>query len=473
MTRLLSIVTLLLLVTLVSACDDPRTIRACSCDVENAQRCNGNDVEWCVIREGCLEWTWMHSCTGSPEGDRCEMHGDMATCNPNCIDECANLGDTICSFDVLMTCESDYFYESEGCRVWRPLQDCAELGLICRPDLDTGWSCVADCEEESPAPPVNPTPEDGALDVDPDLTLSIQWEAVPGAGSYAVYFGSDCPPPAYPDDAFIPVEESSLAVGLEFDSTYCWQVVALSEHGCHTSGEVWSLTTGLPCQASPSCEDALARPTELAHLSEFNLVSRPWPPASLCHPPRLRLAVDRIRVHEELDDLSGDVVYCVITAEAPAGAALRVLPPSPALHAGEAHTLSLADGLVWGQLDSLITPGGALYLTYDCFEQDGPDAYQYLLDSLDAGALNAGGTRADERGWWFSTPGAVAPVVSAVLGMNADDHLFHAQQVIPGDDHLELISGGYWSVRRSGTLGASDWDWELLMTVWGCVDNGI
>jgi len=117
MRRLLSI---LLLATLVYACDDPRKVRACSCDVEGAQRCNGNDVEECIVEAGCLEWIWMHDCADSPEGPICEMRGEMAGCRRGCVDECVNLGDTICSFDVLMRCESDYYYESEGCNVWPP-----------------------------------------------------------------------------------------------------------------------------------------------------------------------------------------------------------------------------------------------------------------------------------------------------------------------------------------------------------------
>jgi len=309
--------------------------------------------------------------------------------------------------------------------------------------------------------------------VDPDLTSALQWEAVPDATSYAVYLGAGCPPPAYPSDAFVPVEEPTFPVNLEFNTNYCWQVVALSASGCHTPGDVWSLTTGLPCLASPSCEDALSRPTELPHIARFDLVSLLPPPPSLCHAPQLRLAVDRIIVHGEADDTDHDVIYCVVTAESPAGAALRVLPPTPALYGGEAFSFGLADGIVWGQLESLIHAGGALMLTYDCFEQEDPDAYPALLDALGAEAQNAGGTPADERGWWFSSPGAVAQVISATLGMNADHYLFHAQQMIPGEDHLDLISGGYWNVRRSGTLGASNWDWELVITVWGCVDNGI
>ncbi len=35
-----------------------------------------------------------------------------------------------------------------------------------------------------------------------------------------------------------------------------------------------------------------------------------------------------------------------------------------------------------------------------------------------------------------------------------------------------MIPGAWWSVRRAGTLQMSDWDWELFLTVWGCVDNG-
>ena len=37
---------------------------------------------------------------------------------------------------------------------------------------------------------------------------------------------------------------------------------------------------------------------------------------------------------------------------------------------------------------------------------------------------------------------------------------------------LPLTFGAWWSVRRDGTNGFSDWDWELRMEIWGCHDYG-
>ena len=114
-----------------------------------------------------------------------------------------------------------------------------------------GGSCVA------PDVPSTPAPADAATDVDPDATTSVSWADSAGADTYDVYFSDTCPPPSYPDAAFQTVNAATLdALTLAINSSYCWQVVAVSaDPSCYAEGPVWGFDTG--------CNDAVAGPPDV------------------------------------------------------------------------------------------------------------------------------------------------------------------------------------------------------------------
>lgn len=189
-----------------------------------------------------------------------------------------------------------------------------------------------------------------------------------------------------------------------------------------------------------------------------------------CGAPLLRVRVSTVTVHEEDDDFANDIVYCALTSEAASASEIRVTPQTPNLDQGDSFTYPIEAGIFWGQ-QAPETPGGNLLLTYDCFENDSSSGYQTLLDSIGSAATQIGGV-AGSYGWVFTVVGAVAPVIGDAIGMDGDDHLFNAQQVIPLDKQLDLTNGRFWSVRRHGTHLNSDWDWELRVEAWGCAEHG-
>jgi len=191
--------------------------------------------------------------------------------------------------------------------------------------------------------------------------------------------------------------------------------------------------------------------------------------ADPCADPRLRVRVARLDVHEEDDDVLNDEVYCAIASEGDAASELRVTPLTAALDEGDSREYSLAEGVVWGQMD-LVAPIGSLSVTYNCIESDTANGYSDLLAALAAAAMDQG-QMGGENGWIFDTAGVVAAILSGALALDGDDQLFNASQIIPEDQHLVLTEGAYWVVRRSGTHLNSDWDWELRMEIWGCHDN--
>ncbi len=190
-----------------------------------------------------------------------------------------------------------------------------------------------------------------------------------------------------------------------------------------------------------------------------------------CGAPLLRLGVASIKVHEEDDDFVNDEVYCIIQSEAMTGAEVRITPKTKPLDEGEEYSFALESGVFWGQKGPL-SPAGNLLVTYDCIESDTSDGYQKLVDAVGNAATKVGDVVPGDKGWIFTTVGAIAPIVSSGLSLNGDDQLYNAQQIIPLDKQLELTNGRYWTVRRAGTHNFSDWDWELRVQAWGCAEYG-
>jgi hypothetical protein len=84
----------------------------------------------------------------------------------------------------------------------------------------------------------NPTPEDGASELAPELTL--QWTAADGAESYDVYISPD--DVIDETDLVGQVTGTELPVILELGTTYYWFVDAVDADGNTSASDVWSLS---------------------------------------------------------------------------------------------------------------------------------------------------------------------------------------------------------------------------------------
>jgi len=93
-----------------------------------------------------------------------------------------------------------------------------------------------------PAVPYNPTPSDGATDVELDITL--QWQCYDPDGdalSYDVYFGS-LPSSLEKKEGNITSASYSIS-NLQYSTTYYWRIVAWDEYGAKSKGPIWNFTT--------------------------------------------------------------------------------------------------------------------------------------------------------------------------------------------------------------------------------------
>jgi subtilisin family serine protease len=87
-----------------------------------------------------------------------------------------------------------------------------------------------------PAVPENPTPVDGATEI--ETSTDLDWDDCPGATSYDVYLGISSPPVMVDN-----VSISRYVPGtLDPNTQYFWKIVAINPHG-QTPGSEWQFTT--------------------------------------------------------------------------------------------------------------------------------------------------------------------------------------------------------------------------------------
>jgi len=89
----------------------------------------------------------------------------------------------------------------------------------------------------TPGTPSSPNPSNHATDVSIDTDLD--WSDCANTDSYDVYFG-ECPNPEYRDTAS---GSSYNLPTLDYDTHYCWQIIANNNCGNNTPGPVWDFTT--------------------------------------------------------------------------------------------------------------------------------------------------------------------------------------------------------------------------------------
>ena len=90
--------------------------------------------------------------------------------------------------------------------------------------------------------PRNPSPADGAMDVESAPTLS--WLGGDGTGNFDVYFGISNNPPLV---SGAQVEKSFTPGALDFAASYYWNIVSRDGFGAESAGPIWSFTTTSQC----------------------------------------------------------------------------------------------------------------------------------------------------------------------------------------------------------------------------------
>ena len=106
---------------------------------------------------------------------------------------------------------------------------------------DTVTITVTETGNNPPSTPSNPSPASGSTDVSVEVILS--WTCTDPDGdniTYDVYFGTTSTP------SLVSANQTATTYDpgtLEYNTTYCWKVVAWDENGASTSSPVWSFVT--------------------------------------------------------------------------------------------------------------------------------------------------------------------------------------------------------------------------------------
>ena len=145
------------------------------------------------------------------------------------------------------------------------------------------FTTAPDLPTDPAEPPVNPTPEADAVDVDSDLDL-VSWEdggaeTSAAAASYHVYF-APMESPGWDYDWVTTEPLSSLSdqdVVILPETEYAWYVQALNDIG-NADSDIWSFTTGeAPIPPSPMPEKAVnPSPVNSATGINFNQATLSW-----------------------------------------------------------------------------------------------------------------------------------------------------------------------------------------------------
>ena len=96
-------------------------------------------------------------------------------------------------------------------------------------------------ENNPPNEPSNPSPADGATDVEIDITLSWQCSDPDGDSlTYDIYFGTSSNPPKVSSNQ----SATTYHLGnLQYSTTYYWKIVAWDEHGAKNESKLWVFVT--------------------------------------------------------------------------------------------------------------------------------------------------------------------------------------------------------------------------------------
>ena len=151
----------------------------------------------------------------------------------------------------------------------------------------------------------NPSPANGAVEVDTNATLS--WDIGYDAVLHRIYFGTENPPPFVTDRTAMHVEgRTRFDPGrMTSDTMYYWRIDEVDSRGNTTGGAVWEFTTGsVPPPKGRACfvpETGVWVDGALVSISEVGEGCRiRWLDGFEMKDPRLAPRVEQVQEHEDV-----------------------------------------------------------------------------------------------------------------------------------------------------------------------------
>ena len=132
-------------------------------------------------------------------------------------------------------------------------------------------------DNNPPNEPSNPSPPNGAPDV--DIYADLSWTCSDPDGdplTYDVYFGASSNPPLVASG----ITDTTFDPGtMDFGETYYWKIVAEDNHGASTSGSIWSFTTRETENKAPHVK--IIKPKRALYIFNKSIFPRLFRPAKI------------------------------------------------------------------------------------------------------------------------------------------------------------------------------------------------
>jgi len=127
-------------------------------------------------------------------------------------------------------------------------------------------------ENNPPNEPYNPSPPNGAADI--DIEADISWDCNDpdgGALRYDVYFGSTSSPPLVASKQ----SEKSYDPGtMDYETTYYWKIIAWDNHNASTSGPTWSFNIREKTTQNQPPEVQIVKPEKALYVGNIKIIPR-------------------------------------------------------------------------------------------------------------------------------------------------------------------------------------------------------
>ncbi|UCF50708.1 MAG: hypothetical protein JSU91_04295 [Thermoplasmatales archaeon] len=127
-------------------------------------------------------------------------------------------------------------------------------------------------QNNPPNEPSNPSPPNGAINIDLDADLS--WDCSdPDGGSikYDIYFGPTNPPDQV---AWKQTEKTYDPGTMEYEEEYYWKIIAWDNHNASSSGPIWSFNVRSKTVENQAPEVEIIKPEKALYLRNIKILPR-------------------------------------------------------------------------------------------------------------------------------------------------------------------------------------------------------
>jgi hypothetical protein len=127
-------------------------------------------------------------------------------------------------------------------------------------------------QNNPPNEPSNPSPPNGAVNI--DINADLSWDCSdPDGGSlkYDVFFGSTSPPPQV---SWRQSEKNYDPGTMDYEAEYYWNIIAWDNHNASSSGPIWSFNIRSQTVENQAPEVEITKPEKALYVANVKIIPR-------------------------------------------------------------------------------------------------------------------------------------------------------------------------------------------------------